>query len=148
MFEPRAPGSAAAASSVAVGASALLLARGRAAASAPIANRGPPAAPERVKPLFLGLAFVSGAVLFAHEVFAARMFALVHENSSHAFAIIVAKHLYGGLGGLRLGRFGRARGGLRLCCRRGRFRLSRLTLRRLSRLSWLGRSRWPGLSIS
>ena len=95
---------AAAASSFAVGASALLLARGRAPASAPLEGIGPPAAPRRVKPLLLGLAFVSGAVLFAHEVFAARMFALVHENSSHAFAIIVAIFIAGLSAGAALAR--------------------------------------------
>ena len=99
---------AAAASSIALGASAIALASGRpperAVFPAAVRPEDPSAGPQRPAILLLALAFVSGAVLFAHEVFAARLFALVHENSAHAFAIIVAVFIAGLSAGAALAR--------------------------------------------
>ncbi|MCU0258981.1 MAG: hypothetical protein MUF56_08160, partial [Solirubrobacteraceae bacterium] len=82
---------------LAIGIGALVLDRSggqvRAASPPPERSHAAPAGPRRLGPL--ALAFVSGALTLGLEALAARLFALVHENSVLSFAIIVATFLAG-----------------------------------------------------
>jgi spermidine synthase len=101
---------AAVAGSALVGIVALGIGRGDASVVPPPARERSRAALDASSTAVAALAFVSGATTLALEVLWTRMLALVHESSTHAFAVVLATFLVGLAAGALLARVALGRG--------------------------------------